>query len=349
MERPAHTLGPWGGLEETACVPLTSFNTERGGRCEAIVEGARLPRRHFFGGFRLTDEVPDPVAVLPDDWFQRAQRTFADLQFRAERRGRELSIREQELEVRSRDLAERAEQLREAFRKAEEASQDLMARTSALREEERAVAEGRGALARDRQEVERARGELDAQRAELARREAVLADLDGQIRSREGAVRAFESEIRALRAEQGQAPSAAEPPPDSPQVSSPPPAGDRDPVRHLVELEEALEAATKAVHTRQGEADRLLTDATTRAAEVQSLEERIREHEARLDAVRSEIVDAKQALLAVDDALARMPYEVVDDFTKSEEFDRYERAVRTLRRFEGRPTAAGPPARAPPP
>jgi len=94
-----------------------------------------------------------------------------------------------------------------------------------------------------------------------------------------------------------------------------------------------VEAAAMQAYSREGEAERLLAHATERSAEAQTLEERIREQEARLESVRMEIVNAKRALLAVDAAITRLPYEVVDDFTRSQAFDAYEKAVRSLKQF----------------
>src|SRR3990172_11983250 len=130
---------------------LAKMRSERGGRCEASVGGLVLPRRSFLGGCPVTPEAASLAAEVPEDWFARAQRAFADLQLRFERRQRELGVREEEFEMRSRDLAARAEQLREAFRSAEDTSQALMDRTHGLRGEGTKIATEGDALYRERQ------------------------------------------------------------------------------------------------------------------------------------------------------------------------------------------------------
>ena len=296
----------------------------------------------------MTPEVASLVAGAADDWFQRARRALADLEFKLERRTREISVREQELETRARDLGARGEQLREAYQKAGEASQDLMARTHRLREEEQGLARDRESVTSEREALARARDELDARRAELAEQERGLAELDRTLKVREEAVAQWEAEIRALRAKQEDAlgvfrdalkqdlelNAPAPGVPATPEV--PPEAQERSHVVRLLELEVALQTAAEQLRSRQGEAERILAEATDRAAQVQSIDARIQEHEERLEAMRLEIVNARRALLVVDDALAHMPYEVVDDFTKSEAFEAYERAVRDLKRFEER-------------
>lgn len=290
----------------------------------------------------MNDEVADPPVVdLPEDWFARAQRALSDLQFRSERTRRELSVHEQELEMRSRDLAQRGEQLREAFRKAEETSQDLMARTHALREEERAITEEREALYRERDEVARFRAELEARQAEFAQREVTLADLDRSLREREHALASTQVTIEALRDEQQVALAAAREALERERAIAAEPE-ERSHVSRILELQAALEAATAHVQSREGEAQKLLREAADRAAHVQSLEARIREQESRLATMRVEIVNAKQALLTVDRALTQMPYEVVDDFTRSDAFEAYERAVRALKQFVDNPPADPP-------
>ena len=77
----------------------------------------------------------------------------------------------------------------------------------------------------------------------------------------------------------------------------------------------------------------MIAQATERASQMETLAETVREEQQRIESIKADIVNAKDALLAVDAALARMPYEVVDDFTKRNEFDAYERAVKQLKRF----------------
>ena len=290
----------------------------------------------------MTEEIAGSLVDLPEDWFQRAQRALADLQFKTEKQRRELAVREGEIEMRARDLSARGEQLREAFRKAEETSQTLMARTHALREEERKLAAEREALSAEREGAAKAREGLESRQAEIARREALLGSLDRQLKDREESLRTLESRIQSLRRQHGEqlgaAKSAA-----GPAIPVSVAAETRDDVvRELLQLKETLEAAAATAHLREDEADRRLRDAAARAQQAELLEGKIRDQETHLDALRAEVVNAKRALLSVDEALARMPYEVVDDFTKTEEFVSYEKAVRALRRFED-PTAGDAP------
>ena len=111
-------------------------------------------------------------------------------------------------------------------------------------------------------------------------------------------------------------------------------------MQQLLELKDAMEAAVTRLRDREGEATRRLMEAMERAAEAQRIEEEIRAREARLEGLRLEIVSAKRALEAVDVAIAKMPYEIVDDFTKSEAFDAYDHAVRVLKRFAEGPETA---------
>lgn len=283
----------------------------------------------------MTEPGADPRPDLPEDWFARAQRALSDLQFRAERTRRELGGRELELEARFRELAGRGDQLRDAFRKAEETSQDLMARTHALREEEKAIAEEREGLYREKEEVARLRSELEARATEFGQREGMLAEVDRRLKEREAAIALTEREVESLRDEQGTAMAVAR----AALARERELAGREGPeekahVTRMLELRAMLEAATVQAHSREGQAHKLLSEAAGRAAQVHSLELQIREQEARLAGMRLEIVNAKQALLTVDRALTQMPYEVVDDFTRSEAFEAYERAVRALKRFE---------------
>ena len=308
----------------------------------------------------MTDE-PSAAILLdhPEDWFAQAQRAFEAFRVKVERAEREMAHREQEFEMRSRDLAARSEQLQEAWRGAQETSQALMARTHALREEERAMAAGQESLSRERNEVAAARQELEVRSAELSRREAVLSDCDRALREREAAVVQARRELESLRAEREAALTAAgeelarardalaarEREVRERLAGEAPPAGaerseafpERAPQR-LLELHEALETATAVFRLRERQAGRTFALAADRAAQVEAIEGKVREREARLESLHAEIVNAKRALLAVDRALARMPYEVVDDFTRTEAFGAYERAVQILKRFEETPS-----------
>src|SRR2546427_6564297 len=118
----------------------------------------------------MTQEVGAPVVDLPEEWFERSQRSLSDLRFRLEHQRRELEVKEAELEVRARDLQGRGERLRDAFRAAEETSQDLMARSHRMREQQRELSVANDALLQDQAEVAKARQSLEARTSELSRR-----------------------------------------------------------------------------------------------------------------------------------------------------------------------------------
>ncbi len=279
----------------------------------------------------MTQEVaPSSAAALPEEWFDRSQRAFSDIRYKLERRQRELDVQEQELEGRMRDLLARGEKLRDAFQAAEEASQDLMARTHHLREEEQAL----GA----------AREDFASRRADLERREAALADADRGLREREASIAGSQRDLARMREDQQTALASARQVlatrlrdlDEGVRAIDPQPAATvaTDALPRLLQLKAEFESVMARLRSREGEAERLLRQATERVAAVDRIERDVREQEDRLAGMRAEIVNAREALLTVDDVLSRMPYEVVDDFTKSASFDAYERALRALKRFE---------------
>jgi chromosome segregation ATPase len=195
-----------------------------------------------------------------------------------------------------------------------------MARTHALRNQEATLAAGR-------EELEASRQAVDERAQAVGVREASLADLERQLNEREETVIRALAEVEVLRAQ----PRAA-----APEAG---PADEREAVRRLLELRGTVEATAQRLRLREGQAEQLLGEAMERAEEAHRIEAEVRAREARLDGLRVEIVNAKRALETVDEALTRMPYEIVDDFTKSGAFDAYENAVRVLKRFAEGPTA----------
>lgn len=294
--------------------PIAHIRNERGAGCDAFVEGAGiLPRRPFWEDRSVTDESAPLVVELPEDWFLRVKGTFEALQLRAERAERELAQRDLDLEMRERDLAEKGEQLREAWRSANEKSQTLMAQEHEVKMREDALRAEQEALDRDAEDLSRARQAFEGERREVARREEQLTQMAADLAARE----------KALADLREHAPTPAE--------SAPPLGPSPKTLERLMVLQEIMEAATEQFLDRDEAARSALATAAKRASELTDVERRVREEEARLTDLRTEIVNASRALQTVDDALARMPYEVVDEFTKRSEFDAYERAVRKLR------------------
>ena len=272
----------------------------------------------------MTPEVAPPAVVdLPEEWFERSQRAFFDIKSRLERRQRELDVRERELEARTRDLVAQGERLQETVRKADEASQHLMARTHRLHQDERGLGEARDEVAASRRDVE-------DRVSEVARREALLAEAERGLREREETLVRSEGQLEATRQEQLAALAAAR---EGGEAPGPVPTA-KDLVLRLLELKGEFESALARLGSRETEARRRLAEAAARAGDVERLGMAIRAREDRLEGMRAEIVNARDALSAVDAALARMPYEVVDDFTRSEEFSAYEQALRALKRFD---------------
>jgi len=104
-------------------------------------------------------------------------------------------------------------------------------------------------------------------------------------------------------------------------------------VGRVLALREVMRTAAESAAARESRAQALLAEAAHRAEEIESVERKVREEEGRLAGVKAEIVNAKKPLLVVDAALPWMPYAVVENFTRSEAFENYERAVKALRGF----------------
>jgi len=180
------------------------------------------------------------------------------------------------------------------------------------------------ALAEIAERCERKMQEVTAREADLERRARGLAAQEGDLRSREAAVIRALAEVEILREQQKAA---------AVESAAAGGAAAAEAVGRLLELRDAMDTAIGRLREREERATRLLEEAMERAEEVHRLEEAVRGRQSRLDSLRGEIVNAKHALESVDAALARMPYEIVDDFTKSEAFDAYDHAVRVLKRF----------------
>lgn len=180
------------------------------------------------------------------------------------------------------------------------------------------------ALADLAERCERKMQEVSAREAEVDQRAQELREKDEKLREREASVIRALAEVEILREQQRAAAF------ESAAAGGPAAA---EGVQRILELRDTMEVAVARVQEREERATRLLEEAMERAEEVHRVEEDLHQRRARLDDLRGEIVNAKHALESVDAALARMPYEVVDDFTKSEAFDAYDRAVRVLKRF----------------
>ncbi|MEK6851963.1 MAG: hypothetical protein AABY30_05440 [Candidatus Thermoplasmatota archaeon] len=180
------------------------------------------------------------------------------------------------------------------------------------------------ALAELAERCEQKMHEVAVREQEVDRRTRELADRDQQLREREAAVIRALAEVEILREQQRAAMPASAP------AAGP---GAAETVHRLLRLEDAMGSSAERFHEREDRAQRLLEEAMERAEEIHRVEEEIRSRASALDGLRLEIVNAKHALEHVDAALARMPYEVVDDFTKTEAFDAYDHAVRVLRKF----------------
>lgn len=180
------------------------------------------------------------------------------------------------------------------------------------------------ALAEIAERCERKMQEVSAREAELERRARDLAEKDERLREREASVIRALAEVEILREQQRAATVTA---------AAEGGAAAAETVERLLELRDSMETALGRFQEREERATRLLEEAMERSEEVHRLEEEIHGRQTRLDGLRGEIVNAKHALEAVDAALTRMPYEVVDDFTKSAAFDAYDQAVRVLKRF----------------
>jgi len=297
----------------------------------------------------VSPEVTHVISVdLAPDWFEQAQSALAALRTRIEHTERELAQREQDLEAREGALAEREARLEEAQRSMDEASHGVAARAEALREELVRVAGQREAMARESESLASGLRELDAAREELGAREDALRRLEQDLLEREAATEQSRRDLEALQHghevayaaareelahanktlwEQARAQGA-----DLPR-ESPPATTLEDALHHVLALREVMETAAAAAAVRESRAQALLAEAAERADEIETVERKVRDEEGRLAGVKAEIVNAKKALLVVDAALTRMPYDVMDDFTRSDAFENYEKALKALRRF----------------
>ena len=91
-----------------------------------------------------------------------------------------------------------------------------------------------------------------------------------------------------------------------------------------------LEPRVTRLRATEGDASFTATEASERLAKVAAEEERLKEVEARLQRYRDEIQGARQALMTVDEMLMKMPYEVIDNFTRTEDFQTYEKAFKSV-------------------
>jgi len=80
----------------------------------------------------------------------------------------------------------------------------------------------------------------------------------------------------------------------------------------------------------EGDATRIAKEAEVRLSSVAAEEARLKEVEARLQGYRDEIQSARQALMTVDEMLTKMPYEVIENFTRTEDFEAYEKAFKSV-------------------
>lgn len=308
--------------------------------------GQVRPRRVLFRRHRVSQDM---VSLdLSPDWYEQAQSAFAALRVRLEHAEREFARRKDELEVREKALTEREVRIEETRRAADVSARDTAERLEAVEKEVRRVTERREALARESQSLASGLRELDAARDELNTRQESLEKLERDLAEREAAAEQSRKDLEALQGghevayaaareeiahanerlwEQARAQGA-----DVPR-DSPPQASLEDALHRVLALREVMETAAASAATRESRAQALLAEAAHRAEEIESVERKVREEEGRLAGVKAEIVNAKKALLVVDAALTRMPYEVVEDFTRSDAFENYERAVKALRRF----------------
>jgi chromosome segregation ATPase len=296
----------------------------------------------------VSPEAEGVAAEPSEEWYAQAERAFQALKNRLERAEREVSRREHDLEMRERDLADGERRLEERLRSLDAASREVVANAGSVALETRVLAADRQALERDRVTLEASRKELDEARSLLDAKEASLRTIEKELAERSMAVAQSQKDLEMLQSghevayaaardeivkahetlwEQARA-SGAELPPRAPS-----PTSLEEALQHVLALRDVMETAASAAHDREERAKALLAEATVRAQEIQTFEGRVRDEEARLASLKAEVVGAKRALLIVDAALARMPYDVVDDFTRSDEFDAYEKAVKELRRI----------------
>ena len=94
-------------------------------------------------------------------------------------------------------------------------------------------------------------------------------------------------------------------------------------------LRDVEEREARIVAT-EGDATRIAKEAEVRLSSVAAEEARLKEVEARLQGYRDEIQSARQALMTVDEMLTKMPYEVIENFTRTEDFEAYEKAFKSV-------------------
>lgn len=289
------------------------------------------------------------VAVdLPPDWFEQAQRAVTALRTRLEHAEREIARRQQDLELRGRRLDERESGLAEARGSVDAESLDLAAKVREAQEEAAGLAEQREAAMRESESLAATRRELDAAREAVGAREDALRTLERDLDGREAAAEQTRKDLEALQRGQEVAYAAAREEivhanealweqaraqgADVPR-EAPPVTTLEDALHRVLALREVMETAAASASARESRAEVLLAEAANRAREINTLEGKVRDEEGRLAAVKAEIVNAKKALFVVDAALTKMPYDVVDDFTRSDVFETYEHAVKALKRF----------------
>jgi chromosome segregation protein len=296
------------------------------------------------------------VDLVPG-WFEEAQRAFAALRTRIEHAERELADRKAALEAQDRALTEREAQFDETQRSADVEARNVAERAKALDQELRRLAEKRAAIARDSQSLALGLRELDAAREEVRERQEALHRLSAELAEREAAAEQSRKDLEVLQSGHEVAYAAAreevayaaareeiananeallrQARSQGADVPADPAAAAtlEDALHRVLSLREVMETAAASAAARESRAQDLLASATQRAEEIDSVERKVKEEEGRLAGVKAEIVNAKKALLVVDAALLRMPYEVVDDFTRSDAFENYERAIKAIRRF----------------
>jgi len=314
-----------------------------------VAVGQVRPRRVLFERHGMNPEVAHAVSAdVAPDLFEQAHVALTALRTRIEHAERELARREHDLEARERSLAEQEARLEEAQRSVDLASRGVVAKAEALAEELRGISAQREAMARESESLASGLQELNAAREELGSREDSLRKLERDLVEREAVAEQSRRDLEALQRghevayaaardeiahanealwEQARAQGA-----DVPR-ELPPAKTLEEALQRVLALREVMEAAAASAAMRESRARDLLAEAAQRAEDIGTVERKVRDEEGRLAGVKAEIVNAKHALLVVDAALMRMPSEVVDDFTRSDAFANYEKAVKALRRF----------------
>lgn len=293
----------------------------------------------------MTPEAGVLVMDLPPEWFEEAQRAIAALRKRLEEAEREIARKEYDLELRERVLEER-ERLSEAVSQADSASAELEQRARALNEEARRIEERQDAVERETEALSARRHEIDAFEEAMRTREQALRTLEQDLVARRASLEQSQVELEAARQGVVSRTASMEGFDREREVAdeSPSPRGSDEPLvllnetamqdelRRLMALREMMEWAAESLGAREAQARSMLADAAQQAKRVEGLEGQMKVEESRLAALRAEIVNAKEALLVVDSAITKLPYDVVDDFTRSDAFETYEHAIKTLRR-----------------